>query len=133
MNRILLAYDGSEPSKKALQRAVSLCKAFGATLAVVSVVPRGPGRFPIDPWDDRTTHALELLEARDLLREMGIEAELIEPTGDPAETIESVAERGGYDVIVVGSRGQGAIGRLLQGSVSEHLATHAHATVVVAR
>jgi nucleotide-binding universal stress UspA family protein len=64
---------------------------------------------------------------------MGIEAELLEPAGDPAAAIERVAEAGGFDTIVVGSRGLGAVGRFLQGSVSEHVATHARATVVIAR
>lgn len=133
MEKILIAYDGTEPSKRALATAAALGKAFGAPLGVISVVPRRPGRFPIDPWDDRTVHAGELLEARDLLRAQGLEAELIEPVGDPAEMIEQVAEKGGYDMVVVGARGLGAIGRFLQGSVSEHVATHAAATVVVAR
>jgi nucleotide-binding universal stress UspA family protein len=133
MDKILLAYDGTAEAKKALATATELSKAFGATLAVVSVVPVHPGRTPIDPWDDREVHAQELLEARDLLRQGGVEAQLIEPAGDPAETIERIAENGGFDTIVVGTRGQGALGRMLQGSVSEHVATHAHATVVVAR
>jgi nucleotide-binding universal stress UspA family protein len=68
-----------------------------------------------------------------MLREKGIEADLIEPTGDPAPTIERIAEEGGYDTVVIGSRGLNAMGRILQGSVSEHVATHAKATVVVAR
>ena len=133
MQKILVAYDGTEPSKRALAAAAMLGKAFGAPLGVVSVVPRRPGRFPIDPWDDSKVHADELLEARDLLRAEGLEPELIEPVGDPAEMIEQVAEMGGYDTVVVGARGLGALGRILQGSVSEHVATHAAATVVVAR
>ena len=40
---------------------------------------------------------------------------------------------GRFDTIVIGSRGLGAVSRFLQGSVSEHVATHANATVVVAR
>lgn len=133
MEKILVAYDGTEPSKRALAAAATLGKAFGARLGVVSVVPRRPGRFPTDPWDDRKVHAAELAEARDLLRAEGLEAELIEPVGDPAVMIEKVAETGGYDTIVIGARDLGAIGRLLQGSVSEHVATHSSATVVVAR
>ena len=133
MEKILVAYDGTEPSKRALAMAATLGKAFGARLGVVSVVPRRPGRAPIDPWDDNKVHADELLEARDLLRAEGLEAELIEPVGDPADMIEQVAETGGYDTIVVGARGLGALGRFLQGSVSEHVATHARATVLVAR
>ena len=133
MKKILLAYDGGEPSKRALDQAVELAKHFEATIGVISVVPVHPGRAPIDPWDDRTVHAEELLEARTLLREAGIEAELLEPGGEPAKTIERIADERGYDMIVIGSRGLGAVARTLQGSVSEHVAANAHVTVVVAR
>jgi nucleotide-binding universal stress UspA family protein len=133
MNKILLAYDGGEPAKRALDQTIELARKFGATVGVISVVPVRPGRAPIDPWDDRTVHAEELLEARTLLREAGIEAELFEPGGDPAKLIERVADERGYDTIVVGSRGLNALTKMLQGSVSDHVATHAHATVVVAR
>ncbi len=47
--------------------------------------------------------------------------------------IEAIADERGYDTIVVGSRNAGALARALRGSVSDHVATHAHATVVVAR
>ena len=61
------------------------------------------------------------------------EVDLIEPSGDPAVAIERVAEDGGFDTIVIGPRGLNALGRMLQGSVSEHVATHAKATVVITR
>lgn len=133
MNKILLAYDGGEPAKRALDQTIELARKFDAQVGVISVVPVHPGRAPIDPWDDRTVHAEELLEARTLLREAGIEAELYEPGGDPAKVIEEIADERGYDTIVIGSRGLNTIARMLQGSVSDHVATHAHATVVVAR
>jgi nucleotide-binding universal stress UspA family protein len=133
MEKILLAYDGGEPAKHALMTAIEMAQKFSATVSVISVVPFHPGtRTPIDPWDDSSVHAKELLEAKKLLREKGIEAELLEPAGDPARTIERVAREGGFDTIVMGSRGLGAIDRMLQGSVSEHVATHAQATVVIA-
>ena len=91
------------------------------------------GRAPVDPWDDTSTHAQELIEARRIMAEKGIEVELIEPTGDPAATIERIAEDGAFDTVVVGSRGLNLMSRVLQGSVSEHVATHAKATVVIAR
>lgn len=133
MKKILLAYDGGEPARRALDKTIELAKASGAEVGVISVVPVRAGRAPIDPWDDRSVHAEELLEARKLLREAGIEATMIEPGGDPARTIERVAEERDYDTIVIGSRGLGTIARTLQGSVSEHVAANAHATVVVAR
>jgi len=133
MKRILVAYDGGAPARRALDMAIELAKSFHALITVVSVVPFRPGRSPIDPWDDQTVHAKELQEAKQVLAAHGITAELLGPSGDPAKTIERIAEDGGFDTVVVGSRGPGAVSRFLQGSVSEHVATHAHATVLVAR
>ena len=133
MKRILLAYDGGEPALRALETTVELAKLTGATVSVVSVVPFHPGRIGADPWDSTEDHAQELLDARKALHEKGIEAELLEPIGDPAQRIEEVAEKGNFDTIVVGSRGLSAVGRVLQGSVSSHVASHARATVIVAR
>ena len=133
MQRILLAYDGGEPAQKALAMTAELARTFGATVTVVSVVPLHPGRTPIDPWDDREVHQRELLEAAKALRELGIEPELVESSGDPAKTIERIAAERAVDVVIVGARGLGLVGRVLQGSVSEHVATHAATTVIVAR
>lgn len=133
MERILLAYDGGEPARKALLMTADIAKRFGATVTVVSVVPVHPGRAPIDPWDDRDVHRAELHEAGVALRELGIEPELIESSGDPAKTIERIAAERPFDAVIVGARGLGLVGRVLQGSVSEHVATHAQTTVIVAR
>lgn len=133
MKRILLAYDGGEPAKRALETAATLAKKFEGLVSVISVVPVHAGRMGMDVWDDPVVHEHELEEARSLLALQGIEAELIEPVGDPAHAIERVARDGGFDTVVIGSRGLGAVARLLQGSVSEHVATHAEATVVVVR
>jgi nucleotide-binding universal stress UspA family protein len=133
MKRILVAYDGGEPARRALDTAIDLAKKFDALISIVSVVPFHPGRSPVDPWDDQAVHADELLQARTILAERGIEAELLEPVGDPARTIERIAVDGGFDTVVLGSRGLGAASRFLRGSVSEHVATHAGVTVAIAR
>jgi nucleotide-binding universal stress UspA family protein len=133
MKRILVAYDGGEPAHRALTTAIDLASRYQATISVVSVVPFHPGRAPMDPWDDAAVHAQALDEAKQILEEHGMTADLLEPIGDPAATIERIANDGGYDTVVVGSRGLGAVSRFLQGSVSGHIATHTNATVVVAR
>jgi nucleotide-binding universal stress UspA family protein len=132
MKRILVAYDGGEPARRALDTAISLAKRFDALISVVSVVPFHPGVTTLDPWDDEV-HAQALEEARGILALQGIEPELIEPIGDPARTIERIARDGGFDTVVVGSRGLGPLSRFFQGSVSAHVATHADTTVVIAR
>jgi nucleotide-binding universal stress UspA family protein len=133
MRKILVAYDGGEPARRALDVAADIAHRFGAEVGVVSVIPYHPGRSPIDPWDDRAVHTAELAEARVFLATRGIAAVLHAPAGDPASIIEETAKVHGYDTVVVGSRGLGALERAIQGSVSEHVATHAAATVVVAR
>ena len=133
MRNILVAYDGGEPAHRALETGIELAERLGASLGVVSVIPVRAGRSPIDPWDDRIVHDQQLAEARGIVARHGISAEMFAPAGDPARTIERLADRGHYDTIVVGSRALGTIDRLVQGSVSEHVATHANATVVVAR
>jgi nucleotide-binding universal stress UspA family protein len=133
MQKLLLAYDGTDPSRRALELAALMTKQFGASLTVVSVVPTHPGRSPIDPWDDSMVHAQELLEAGRLLRDEGIEPRLVESTGSVPQTIERIAEAGDYDAIIIGSRGLSMLGRALQGSVSEHVAANASTSVVVAR
>jgi nucleotide-binding universal stress UspA family protein len=133
MQKILVAYDGGEPARRALDMAAEMAKRFGASVSVVSVIPAYPGRLSVGPWDDTASHAHQLVEARTILREVGIEPDLIEPLGDPARTIERIADDGGFDAIIVGSRHLGRVRRAVEGSVSEHVATHAKATVVVAR
>jgi nucleotide-binding universal stress UspA family protein len=133
MKKILVAYDGGEPAHRALDMAADLAKRYDAKVGVVSVIPVHAGRVPVDPWDDRPVHTSELAEARAILVKLGIEPVLYEPAGDPAVTIEKIAEEGDYDMVVVGSRGLGVVSRALQGSVSEHVATHSQATVVIAR
>jgi nucleotide-binding universal stress UspA family protein len=133
MKKILVAYDGDEPAHRALEQGAELALAFGAELGVVSVTPWRRGRFPTDVWDDAEVHRDALESANDWLSQRGLSATLLSPAGDPGKMIETVAEAGDFDTIIVGTRGLGLFGRFLQGSVSEHLATNAKATVVVAR
>jgi nucleotide-binding universal stress UspA family protein len=133
MKRILVAIDDEEPSRLALERGADLALAFGAELAVISVTPWRSDGFPVDLWDDAGAHAKALESAADWLSQRGLSAEMLSPTGDPGRTIEEVAEDGNFDTIVVGSRGLGSVARFMQGSVSEHVATNAKASVVIAR
>src|SRR3990172_2662679 len=115
MKRILVAYDGGERAQKALGAAMELARPFDAAISVVSVVPQRIGRSPTDPWDDREVHATELLEAKKMLVEAGFEAELIEPAGDPALSIERIADAGGGGTGGGGGWGLPGAKRLLVG------------------
>ena len=133
MKNILVAFDGGDSSRLALETGIELVKKFGGSLGIVSVIPMHKRRIPIDPWNGKPQHDLLLEEARRHAAELGVAAEILEPAGDPETAIERVAEAGHFDTIVVGSRGLGWLSRMVKGSVSEHVATHATATVIVAR
>ena len=131
MNKILVAYDGGDPGHRALAMAAKLANAFGSRVDVVSVVPEGFGRVEGASEEPAIVHARELVEARAMLREQGVDAGLIEPAGDPAQTIERLAAEGGYDTVIVGgSRGLDA--RPWSETVMAHVAANAIATVIVA-
>src|SRR5262249_4799643 len=109
MERIVVGFDGSEHSRKALERAADI--ANGATVAVVSAAnisrlmrdPAG-GTAPVDPADaEARTQALA--EARKYLEGRGVKAQYIEGHGNPADVLVQEAEENGADLIVVGTRG----------------------------
>ncbi len=123
MKNIVVGYDESEPAERALLRASELARFYDAKLIVTSVVPvlikMGEGS------------ELEPIETQQRLRELGIEAELVEAIGDPADAIVEVAEQRAADLIVVGTREPSLIERELGHSVSEHVQRRAHCDVLI--
>jgi len=129
--RILLAYDGTDQARRALDYAIELSSLVKAEIGVVSVVPVHAGRIGVDPWDDSKVHSEELIEARDRIKAAGITPSLYEPFGEIAEEIVNTARGGGYDHIVIGSRHVGLVERLLQGSVSNAVSLLTPVTVTI--
>ena len=137
MKRIVVGFDGSEQSRKALERAADL--AAGATLAVVcaadvSRLMRDPagGVSPVEPAD-ADARASALAQARGYLEGRGVDGVYVEGTGHPADVIVQEAEESGADLIVVGTRGLNAAKRLVLGSVSTTVVHHAPCDVLVVR
>jgi nucleotide-binding universal stress UspA family protein len=133
--RIVIGYDDTEPSKRALERAADLTQAFGTKLVVTSVAPIlvGAGRSagPTDPADPVGKHLQELVHARSFLAERKIEAEFVPAVGEPADTIVEVAEKHNADLIVVGTREPSILERLLGQSVSGAVSRQAHCDVLI--
>jgi nucleotide-binding universal stress UspA family protein len=120
---ILLAYDDTEPSRRALDRAASLAEAFGSRVLVTSIAslvhssPRSVTQ--IDRGGGVGTHTDEVRQAQTMLEERGIAAESVTAAGDPASSIAQLAEDRHADLVVVGTRGVGPVQRLLGQSVSQ--------------
>lgn len=133
----MVGFDGSEHSRKALERAADI--ANGATVAVVAAANVSPylrdpagGVAPIDPADIEARSAA-LVEAREYLEGRGIKGQFIEGTGRPADVLVQEAEESGADLIVVGTRGHGAAKQLFLGSVSTNVVHHAPCDVLIVR
>jgi nucleotide-binding universal stress UspA family protein len=133
--KILVAYDGSEAAGHAVTRAGEIALR-GNELTVISVVPlqaSGPRSAGPIISGDVEEHGRELQEAVAKLKEAGVEAKTIEAVGHPAESIVDEAERGGFNLIVVGHRGHHGVARFLLGSTALRVVTHAHCDVLVVR
>lgn len=135
MNKILVAYDGSESAKRALEEAARLLGSDRA-LTVVSVAEELPqfGRAAamLVPEEDEERRR-ELRDAKAVLAERGIAATVLERRGDAATMILDEAEKEGVELIVMGTRGLGPGKRWLLGSVSTKVLHHAPANVLVVR
>lgn len=125
MNTIVLAYNDTEGSNRALERAAELTGFYGATLVVTSVVPVlvGAERAP-EPGQ-------ELEKAAERLRERGVEAELVEAVGEIGEAIVEVADSRKADLIVIGTRELSQVERMLGHSVSESVQRMARCDVLI--
>ena len=122
---ILLAYNDTDASNRALERAGQLAKLYEAKLVVTSVTPIAIGEAP-----DMTPGA-ELQRAGELLRAEGVEPELVEAVGDIALAIVEAADRHGAGLIVIGTREPSQVERMLGHSVSEQVQRMAHCDVLI--
>jgi nucleotide-binding universal stress UspA family protein len=132
---IVVGYDESESSQRALERAVELAQALDAKLIVTSVARvmavAGRGEGGIDPTDSVEEHSDELAHARTFLAQVGVQADFLPAVGNPADAIVEAADTHAADLIVVGTREPGFLDRLLRGSVSADVARHAHCDVLI--
>ncbi len=125
MKTIVLAYNDTNDSDRALERTAELAKFYGAKVVVTSVVPVLVGAEP------SAGPGLELQVAQTRLGELGVEAELVEAVGEISEAIVEVAESRGADLIVVGTRELSHVERLLGYSVSEGVQRMARCDVLI--
>ena len=131
--KILLAYDGFEYSRHALEEAARMAAEENSTVTVVSVVPPDARGTQSGGRVGLPRHAEEdIARAGAFFAKGGIKAETKIRYGDPADELIAEATEGRYDIAVAGSRGLGPVGQLLHGSVSRKLIKRMPCSLIVA-
>jgi nucleotide-binding universal stress UspA family protein len=132
-SKITCGVDGSEASAKTASLAASVAAATGAELHLLHVVPVFRGRDSEWTLDEGEESPPELEPAVRAATERGVEPVRDMAMGRPEHALVAAAKRDRSDLLVVGHRVVGGVGRVLLGSVSEHSAEHAPCSVLVAR
>lgn len=136
---ILVAVDGSRAATAAVAKAVSLARDGGARLTLISVatMPRwvlpSPYIAPLPTGDELERQAREILEQAEALVPEDVPVSSVVRHGSVVEAILDRVECGEHDLVVIGSRGRGAAGSLLLGSVSRAVSARSRVPVLVVR
>ena len=142
--RVVVGVDGSAHGAAALRWAADEARLRGARLVAVHawvfVPPTAvaePGMIPVAATDLMDDLSLERQAAERAL-DQALQTTLGDAVGDvDRRLVEGAAgdvlvdESAGAELVVVGSRGRGGISGALLGSVSQHVAQHAHCPVVI--
>lgn len=138
---ILVPIDGSDNSTRALETALKLAKDQKSSVTALYVVQKPAIADPFDV--SMTGEILESMEqyGKELLNTAKIKAEAMGIKIDTdvtsgytvANTIVEYARDGGYDLIVMGTRGRSGVQRVLLGSVAFGVITYANCAVLIVR
>lgn len=150
MVKILVCTDGSKQSQKAVEVAADI--AGGCSVDEVTVIHVYESKYAVPFWGEGyhvTKADLErfqqfeekekenrqevLTAAAQILAAKNLKVETIFKEGHPAETIAKVASEGGFDMVVIGSRGLGGLKKLFLGSVSNAVIQEVKANVLVVK
>ena len=141
--RILIALDASPHCERTLDFASRMRWPAGSRLIIVAVASPIVGSLaaPYEPAaaapglleDQRRPLQEAVARAEVLLRETGFATEGRVDVGDPRQVLLEVAQDVRADLIVMGSHGLTGITKLMLGSVSSHVVTHAPCSVLVVK
>jgi nucleotide-binding universal stress UspA family protein len=136
--RIVVALDGSDGSRHALEAAISLARTSGADVFLISVaeLPRYPGA--VDEIEDEQRSAENFFgqiqaEAGDRLEAAGLVVHREIRAGHAGQVVPDYALEVGTDLLVIGHSGHSGIWGRLLGTTADKIVDHASCSVLVVR
>ncbi len=135
---LLVPYEGSASSEKALQHACTLAKGDGAEVTALYVIPRYEEMvefFKTDNVKKSLQREAEkiLAQAKKTAAELGVEIKTTVQEGHAAERIVEAAETMGHDLIVVGTHGWRGVNKAIMGSTAERVIASAACPILIAK
>jgi nucleotide-binding universal stress UspA family protein len=134
--RILVGFDGSPQSRKAMTTALELAQRLrGEVAALIVVRPpefaelEGEVQAALKEADGPLAEAVAWAKAE--ASRLGLTLRVHKHLGHPAETIVRFAEEQKFDLVILGRRGRSAVTRWILGSISERVLRDAHCPVMV--
>lgn len=137
MKKFLVAVDGSENSERALIEARDYAQCVGAAVTIITVVKDLAHRTG-SGYQTLSVESILVSESEKILKESlktfdnfegGVNTKALK--GDPADQIIREADEGGYDLIIMGSRGLGAFSKAILGSISNKVLNHTNKNVLI--
>jgi nucleotide-binding universal stress UspA family protein len=138
-NKILVAYDGSEGSKAALEQSVHLAQKFASQLTALWVrgsLPHYPETIDEVEEEKQAADAFTQKITNELLvfsKKHGIDIHADSRSGHPAKTIVDYANENGFDLIVLGHRGHSGLWGSFLGHTTDKVSENAHCSVLIVR
>lgn len=139
--KILIAVDGSRHTKRMLAYLTAHDEVFGPShsytvLTAVSPVPaRAAAALTTDMlkgyYDSEAESVLKPI--RTFLDKQGVKADFVKKNGVAADVIAAVAEKGKFDLLMMGSHGHGTVGNLVMGSVATKVMAQCSTPVLLIR
>ena len=133
--KLLVGYDGSPQSDKAVDVALSLADCVDSAVLVFAVArpPEPATSAELEAMLDEAREHFEegFKKIREKAQGHNVEIRTAIEVGHPAEHIIHRAEAEGIDLIILGRRGRSMISRMMLGSVSERVLRYAHCPVMV--
>lgn len=144
---VLVGYDGSEASRRALEFAAERCAALRKELVLCNVVPAGLRQFSLteallpnvelnklfNPAKFADAARKQLEEVAAPLAKRGVVARVVVRAGDAADELLALAKDEGADEIVLGYKSYESKLPYGVGSVAEKVMRYADRTVTVVR
>ncbi len=138
--KILVPVDGSEHSFRALAEALVIAKSTGAEITAMHVIERPPTVYVESQklLDDlmakyRSESSKVLDKCKENAKSSGVELETVIAERDAASNIISYAEKGKFDLIVIGRRGLGRFKEMVLGSTSSKVLHHTKCSIMITR